>query len=941
MRNYSRRSMSLFLLAILLVSGFSAIPALGHLVSPPAASANTGSNIPAGDHAYFGLLAKDGKFSTMLTNDPNLKLYDNYLGSASASENLQTGFNLVMQSSAGSLFEGGIVADIPYSLNTGFVASFEISSTPTHSGEVVLSSVFNQTNYSYKATTIIFRMIDATNEILVNGTVIWSQANEPTGYNGGQIWYSSWAVEIVSGTLMVYIDSGSGFQLLYDNADFNYGFTTGYLYMLGDTQSTTAGTVSFAYLSTWTSNSPVAEGTFDMNMWYLIRHYETITAGTYAGDAVELDTSAPPLWMSLSNGGDMYAGMAVGSSDCVISDCQVSDLVNMSNARTQILDYTFCEGASAFATGSCNYAASQAVLGNILPFVLAYVQVNQTSDQYNTTVYYKVNVTSPAFVWPGGISSYCFYFGNTKIACPTSGTASSTTMTFAEPFGVPGMRYVSRHITEVVGLLLKELGYGASPVDWADPLLNFMNGIYSSCQNQTSFACPKGASYEEYYSPMFPSVVNSSLLLSDWYATAYAFPPSAYYQVQPSGRLDTFVLPGQTVAQWSDPYISRMSLLAPAQDTIGLTGQDLFGVCYNGTAPQTTAQQCWTNDLQTVGYDPTELALRAEYTVNIGGSATTALNLLNQVGWNGVGGSLTERIGVASPSNGLKYSMMIVPYTQTAYATYETAAILSAASSVAQYTSSASALAMANQAAAVLEGNLWSGTGCIAGGSPHTSWLWSFTGGEQSAYLPNGLAWTGYGGDTYSYCYYSNQGGVFGEVSHILQNLGYGGVQPAESPGSEPSATESTGLSAAALMNFIAADFTPFGSRANQYIPPTTQSVVTPITMSPTSDFQMVCYGICNDSSSNGLLTFTNTNGSEVHAFDSQSFVLTKPVNMGTLLGELSFNGTVSTGANMSFYTRVVNPTSGATLAEANYTLTAGNYTYGYIQVSDPLPYGA
>lgn len=852
--------------------------------------------------------------------------------------NTQSGLNINLASQSGSLFEYGLANSTAVDISTGTVLSFQMTVSPNYWGEVVVGSAFNTTNYSTNNAVVVFRDINGNAQIIQNGTILWAQ-NAST-WDQPYTYMAAWSVAMISGNIVVYLNEGSGYQQIYDNNNFNWGFTQGYVYVLGATESTSPGTVSFAYLSAWQHYNPVAEGTADMNVWYLIRHYELITAGNYSGDAVILDTTAPPIWLSLSDGGVMYAGMAVGSTDCKVTNCQVGQTtytpassntqgglilgpggayyvagsnasIDWNRARTQILDYSFC-----IANGVCPDAHAPNVLGEI-----AFVQINETSSQYSPIVYYTLNITMPPGPYPESISNYTVYFGTHKVTVsPTGSSTVSYITTYNNTFGFPGMRYVSRHITEVTGELFKELGYNSTNNDWADPLLNFMSNIFTSCQAASSYACPMGSGYQEYYSPMFPTETNNSQLLSDWYASAYAFPPHAYYEVQPNGLTSTFTIPDMG-NQWADPYISRMSLLTPYN--IGT----VYPICFNGTSVENTAQQCWTYDLQTVGYDPTELALRAEYTANIGGPSSVAESLLQQTGWNGIGGALFEELGVGiagvDNQSGLPAtSMMQYHYKQTAYATYETDTILSAATAVAQYTGSQNITEEAIQAAHVLEGNLWSGIGSIVT-APYSVWLWDFTGGENSAYMPLSQ---GYG-------YYSNQGGVFGGLSNALQAMGYGAVQPSETAGDEPAATEATGLTAVALLNYVKAGFTPYPPSGTPYsqVPGLVSSAVT----APQGDWSISC-SISTDcnyvGNPSGTVSFNTTSTQLLGGF-SQPITLSRPIRLATYETDYYLNGTISTGSNLTLTSQLVDPVSSTVIASNNYTLYSGNYT-GYLPVT-------
>lgn len=70
--------------------------------------------------------------------------------------------------------------------------------------------------------------------------------------------------------------------------------------------------------------------------------------------------------------------------------------------------------------------------------------------------------------------------------------------------GLPGGRYVSRHITYVAALLLHEIWYdgqwGVGP-NMAAPLEGFINQTVSACSS--AFLYPCSAPYLEFYSPMF------------------------------------------------------------------------------------------------------------------------------------------------------------------------------------------------------------------------------------------------------------------------------------------------------------------------------------------------------------------------------------------------------------------------------------------------------
>ena len=154
--------------------------------------------------------------------------------------------------------------------------------------------------------------------------------NSTTVYNDTTTsYFAAWSLRLSCSSesicsLQVYLDTGTGFVNVYnDNTDDGLAWfakTGGFLYY-GQEQTCASGfyctptnPTAIPYISLWAPNNPVAEGTFDMNMWYLSRHYVTFpSVSGYTNDAAIVDSDPTPIWITY-DGQTLFSGMTNGAS---------------------------------------------------------------------------------------------------------------------------------------------------------------------------------------------------------------------------------------------------------------------------------------------------------------------------------------------------------------------------------------------------------------------------------------------------------------------------------------------------------------------------------------------------------------------------------------------------------------------------------------------------
>ena len=838
--------------------------------------------------SYFGMMSKDGTISTLESNYPSWNTYQSgSISSSSLGVNIDAGLNASLIASSGWADKGLVNSQLLSfpSSGQGETLSFQIMSG--QEGRVVLASTYTtgSTEIFSTANWLDFCVCENTPQIKLDSSsnILWS--------SGSQSSYAAWSVRIGAGGIgmTAFVNTGTGWTEVYNSATLNIGFDYGYLYAFSRSTSTSTSTAMFGYLNVWNPNNPLVEGTLDQNVWYLVRHYESINSFSYA---VMLDTSVPPVWMSIPDGtktADMYVGMTLGGlgNECQGNLCNVVQGVLSTNGSTQTDAYLFCYG------GACSSSSLQSVEtgGSLSSPEVAYVTVETSPSLTGGSENYNVHIESST-------TSFTLYLGTTQIFAD-SGSAGSGSYQETVAYGLPGLRYVSRHVTPVSGMLFQELGYNMSSNNWASPLENFMPAVVSACSGSSSCTSP----YVEYYTPMFPSMAGS--LASNWYYQGNPWPGNQFYADLPDAQGTTFGFPvfGN---QWSDPYISRMSLTAPPA-----LGGSLCAILLNAvTGISCNAQSLWINGVQQHGYDPTSLALRAMLAAEQGQSASTVESLLASTGWDGLG--LSKEV-----------SFFGVPYTQTAYATYETATFLAAASAVGNIEGSSVYSSWAAQAAGVLETALWSGEGHITGNANPVT-LWQYAGGEMSAYNPSAAVLT----------YTSNQGGTFGAISTALQQIGYQGVQQAESPGFEPVATEATALSAVALLDYLSylanlpaqrvAGQGPFFAAASSSVDTTTSC--TPNTSYCTSSDAV-----------SGKISFKTSSGGGFTADLQQPAAISHAITSSNWKAGFWIDGQITSGT-LNVGINLMDPVTGNSITGYSTTLTTSQSYNQFVEVGGLYP---
>lgn len=604
--------------------------------------------------------------------------------------------------------------------------------------------------------------------------------------NTGQVDSAEFLVRAdTNNTLHIYYNTGAGYVLglTYSSSSLAWEKTDGgHALLWAETWNTASQYNSFAYYSVWTPNQVTVEGTLDNNMMSMARHYEVISGGAFSGDAVMTDTEAPPFVVKLSGGTNgnsdtLYAGMAPSSD--VTSQIGLGAPVSTCDNPCSVTQY--------FATGNTVYYT---IANGATDKLVILISTNPASTAWRTVYTITIHSTWSSYT-SGRVMS--LYLGNDLLVSGMNPhtNQSGTTYTVTEPFGLPGNRFVSRHITYVMGLILQELGYGsysaggqksASAPNLAAKLTNFIQEDMTLCHAASNYPC-SATLYTEYYGSMFPAY--ASTLSSNWYATYGAFPEPAFYDKLPYGSntvsfqpLNQYGAGYSPVSQFGAPYISRLSITASSQ--VASAFPFLLSLL-----PLLTVDNAWVIGGQLLGYAPATQSLRAEYTALTYGSAQLgqAESLLDSAGWDGMGTSLSVCLSIICSS-------------QASYPTYDTATFLAAASVVGQMAGTNSRWANeAQQAAGVLVAAMWPGIGYISNsGMSQPVTDWRFVGGEMAAYEPLAL-------DPASYT--TNQAGLFSDVSGWLQLYGISGVQPPESAGYIPVDTEATGLTAQALYTFL------------------------------------------------------------------------------------------------------------------------------------------
>jgi hypothetical protein len=726
--------------------------------------------------------------------------------------------------------------------------------------------------------------------------------------------WAEWLVQESKGSnnnpqLNVWLNTGTGYTKVVTNyqngAGLNWLTSGGGGYQILQARSGDSSVVHHAYfgfLSVWQPSQAVAEGTLDNNVWALGRHYEKVSAtgSPYNGEAVMTDTDDPPLRIVATGGGystsTLFSGQFEQSPLSYISgysgpglcgqqysSCLWNSYVTSLSGNSQTVRYDFANNCLAgFAGGgsSCEmYSVS--------------VTNQPTGSGDNVTYTTQVNTNSG----PTG-RTYSVYLGPSTIYSGLSSNGSPPSSKSVDyGTGLSGNRYVGRHITEVAGYLLAELGYATggqqqsatTPLDMADPLLNFMSSLQTQCHNSGgSYACGS-STYTDYYTPLFPSKDCSTCGFSDtWYYSDSTWPESNFYTVAPfSGDSygDTFALENSgasTNAQFSFPYFSRLSLVTPAVPSL----QFLY---------YATADNLWEAGVQQYGFSASTSALRSAHYIDRYGSTdlTLAQQLLESAGWDGYGPSLQVCVGTGISILGHK-----VQYCndQTSYPTYNTATFLAAASLVAAQTGGTNSYqTWAEQAASVLEQALWSGTGYVAGVSG-TIQEPQWTGGELAAYEPLAV-------DPVQY--QSNQGGFFGDVSNALSLFGIQGVQQPETAGFSLTDTEATGLSASALYVFLKelpnySETGGVGTAISSQGEAQTPSVTASGTYVYTTNL------------GNGVRFNTTTSASSISATWTETQSFSGTVTNAETFANFVINGTVSSGAVATAELKVKN--SGGTV---------------------------
>ncbi len=893
--------------------------------SPLLVSANSqvSGTYPLGADYYFPLMSNDSAIywqSGQWLNYPNFEKYYpqspvNNCSNCSPYETINNslGFQMKVLGGDNGLWDlSGFNADPSQSsFTTGFTLSAaEIANNLTQSNPSAPYDQFNPTlnwyggtyPYGFAPFCESGYALDCSPDLdlLINNGHPQIRINASAVYTMPEVsFFAAWAARVSCSshtgpcTLAVYLDTGSGFSQVYTSSTGLAWMSIdgGYLYATVNAENGAGCCPSplpagFPYISLWSPNNPVSEGTFDMNMWYLARHYIQFPSGSgFANEAAIVDSDPTPIWITY-DGQTLYSGMAASPTQ---EDYQ----------RLQIQTQTEAQWTQQY------FASGQ--LGSALGLL---VENNQSSDA--PVVNYTVTATScnPS---AGPINVY--ESSDLLFTIPQGATCSSnykTTLSFTA--GAGGLRYVSRHVTEVTGDILNEIGYGAYSTrhnsggptgansagstyapDYADPLLNFMNTVLTDCYDAGTCTA---STYTEYYSPLFPSSVDTygGNVADNWYYQYSTFPQQGFYKVQYYGTVNQPNDFNKTNTVYADPYVSRLSITA--------------NPLYADFAPYGSADNLWTQGVMEDGYTPTTQSLRALHLVDKYGSTdlTQAESLLNSVQWNGIGTSyLTCAYGDPSSS-----WHRLACFSETSYATYATGSFLGAAAVVG---SVAGGLyeQWARQAAGVIDQAMWSGKGDVLGQSEPMT-LWQSIGGEISAYagFPDPVQ------------YASNQGGLIKVGTDILSFFGYEGIQSDESPAVQVANTECTAIAAAAMLLYL------------EYLPGVQAS---PLETSGVSSSQGTlsleshsCTGTCSfDLSNVGVAEFqVQSGGGEGTVSYTLPVTFNKSMGPSTFQGGFWVNGTLGSSSYDGSLTVALNLENSNGQSVTGYQVQIGPYLNNY-----------
>jgi hypothetical protein len=887
---------------------------------------------------YFSLMSNDSAIwysGSSWLNYPNFYKYaDSYSPSASCPNHVCTtqtinntaGFvERTYSTSSGTYSYEGLVDLDGFSPKVGSswtISTAEIA-TSTNDAHVVYDPNF----LNLGTPSLDLAIVSGYPTIRVSGSAVYTASSRS--------YFAAWVAVVsapsrTTGSLIVYLNTGSGFSQVYsdtNDANLNWFYNDGgYVYIVdGTSQGTsTHQWSSFPYLSVWAPNNPVAEGTFDMNMWYLARHYYVFTGNSNLGETIQYkntavisDTDATPLWAQWPDNSVSYAGQAVNGKG-TDPGSSVQTTVESQTQTSEEDKYVFTNDA---VNAICNLVfCSNLGLGQSSQLT---VDITMKQSSMSPSVLYTINSWKATFndVPYGKSYGVNVFLGDQELintgftTCTTSG-GCSVTISSGSPIsvnattGFPGLRYVSRHITEVTGDLLMQIGYGPYSTrpnpgggngqgstyapDYADPLLNFMKDIASACNGLTTDYSSCTSPYIEYYSPMFPHVDNNSAIPDNWYYQVQTFPGTPWSNALPyqNAQYTNLYNVSTSSVVFADPYVSRVTM----------SGLPTSTSVYS-------AQQLWLGPVQEYGFTPTTDSLRAEHLLNEYGSSDLAVaeDLLNSAQWNGIG--TTQR--TCAFSGGSPNSPLC--YTETAYATYATATFLSAASAVGSL-SGGQYEQDAQQALGVLEDALWSGKGQIQSQTVPTT-LWQEIGGEMSSYTqaPDPIM------------YASSQAGLLSGVTHALQFFGYQGIQAQEAPGFDVADTEAAGITATAIFNYLS--YLPGVSAIRPGTSPSESQ-----TGAPTPS--VTCTGSCNyQTNETGFDRFnTTSSGSQLTSFFSEPITLSQSVPASEFDGGYWINGTIDGAKGNSWLELTVNLafTNDTSLTAYSVTLNPGSLDKNY-----------
>ena len=597
-----------------------------------------------------------------------------------------------------------------------------------------------------------------------------------TEFTGSATPYAVWVVDQSGGTVSgVYLDTGSGFTEVWTGA--SLGFTSGYSYIIEETSSTTAVSVSSQFFLE-TSGDGVTTASIAKGMAYLSRAYDVLYTKSQSPDgimmAVMRDTATVPIEVVDTTSGKVLqmgeAGATIQPFCPYGGSYQECETINgLLGAVPEPLGTRLLFSNDTFQSAMLSFTISGIEVPNIV------LRVNVTANSVISTTYSVKELVYCTSLTSCNGDSVNVYLGKYLLF---SGNKQGSIATITEShFGFMSNRYVGRHITEVASQIFSELGFANQSAN----LMNFVGYYYGGSTTGSL------GSYEDYYAPLSGSDTGYS---QDYLWSSNAFPDASL----------PHALPTVNTYPYAYPYASRLTL--PCAAPFYAYGSSVLqcGFTY-GLNSELSACVSPTNGFPLANYAPPATdALLADHLAHLYGTTNSTNSgiisqLITGAGWDGTG----ARLKLAWFPNILTCSFVGgINYNFPSYTGYALGVFLGAVSDLYKLTSSSTYLTDAKQSAAVEMGTQINGQGFISGYSGKVE-LPSSVGGFLSSYIKS----------SGNYTFSSDQSGPITDLSSALYSRGYFGIQPPEWPGFDPTDTEATGVGVQALLNYNADVATP------------------------------------------------------------------------------------------------------------------------------------